>query len=174
DDLAAICLKCLEKNPTHRYSSAAALVDDLDLFLRGEAITARKMTLVNQFARLLRHRQMDVKWGAWATLTLWLAPLPLLAHLAVFVVFQNRPEYPPVAVGVTLVTLAVLQCSIFFGKPASMRLIAPAERRQLRSTWLGNSIAVILVPLAILCMTHPTTPEEWFVIYALWLIAGGC
>jgi hypothetical protein len=176
DDLAAICLKCLEKNPAHRYPSAAAaaVADDLDLFLRGEAVTARKMTLGDQVARLLRHRQMDVNWSAWATLTLWLAPLPLLAHVAVFVLFRNRPEYPLAAIGVTLVTLAVVQYSVFFGKRASMRLVAPAERRHLRSSWLGNSIAVLLVPLTILCMMHPSTPEEWFVIYALWLIAGGC
>src|SRR5262249_17883683 len=46
--------------------------------------------------------------------------------------------------------------------------------RQLRSAWLGNFIGLILVPLTILRMMHPATPEEWFVIYALWLIEGGC
>jgi hypothetical protein len=174
EDLATICLKCLEKDPAHRYPSAAALAHDLELFLRGEAITVRKLTLWDQTVRLLRHRQMDVNWGAWATLTLYLAPLPLLAHVAVFVFYRYRPEYPLVAIGVTLVTLAVVQYSVFFGKRASMRLIAPAERRHLRSSWLGNSIAIILVPFTILCMIHPATPDEWFVIYALWLIAGGC
>jgi serine/threonine-protein kinase len=79
EDLAAICLKCLEKNPAQRYPSAAALVRDLDLFLRGEALTARKMTLWDQAARLVRHSQLDLNWGAWATLILWFAPLPFLA-----------------------------------------------------------------------------------------------
>jgi hypothetical protein len=173
-DLAAVCLKCLEKNPAERYPSAAALADDLDRFLRGDAVAARKLTLWDQAARLVRHRQLDVNWGALATLTLCLAPLPLLTHVAVFVFFRNRPEYPLAAIIVTLVTVAGMLYSLFFGKLASLRVIDPGERRRLRSSWLGNFIGMILVPLTILRMMHPATPEEWFVIYALWLIEGGC
>jgi hypothetical protein len=125
-------------------------------------------------ARLLRHSQVDAHWGAWATRTLSFAPLPFFAHAAVFVFFRDRPEYPLVAIGVTLVTVAVMLYSLFFGQLASMRVIPPGERRRLRSSWLGNFIGMILVPLTIPRMTHPTTPEEWFVIYALWLIEGGC
>jgi tRNA A-37 threonylcarbamoyl transferase component Bud32 len=174
DDLAAICLKCLEKDPSQRYPSAAALARDLDLFPRGEAVAARKMTFWGQAARLLRHSQLDVNWGALAKLMLWLAPLPLLAQVAVFVFFGDRPEYPPAAIGATLVTVAVNFASIVIGKRATLRAIAPDKRRQNMSTLLGNWIGLLLVPLTILCMVHPAAPEEWFVIYALWLIVFGC
>jgi serine/threonine-protein kinase len=39
--LEMICLKCMEKDPAERYSSAAAVAKDLERFLEGEEVEAR-------------------------------------------------------------------------------------------------------------------------------------
>jgi serine/threonine-protein kinase len=53
-ELELICLKCLEKDPKSRYQSATALADDLDRFLRGEQVEARRTGVWQRLRRWAR------------------------------------------------------------------------------------------------------------------------
>src|SRR5437764_11762205 len=53
-DLATICLKCLDKDPQRRYSSALALAEDLEHWLKHEPIRARRTGPVTRGRKWVR------------------------------------------------------------------------------------------------------------------------
>jgi serine/threonine protein kinase/TolB-like protein/Tfp pilus assembly protein PilF len=53
-DLSTICLKCLEKDPNRRYSSALALAEDLEHWLKHEPIQARRTGIVARSRKWVR------------------------------------------------------------------------------------------------------------------------
>ena len=57
-DLSAICLKCLEKNPRYRYSSALELAEDLERWLWHEPIRAKRSGLVTHARKWVRRNPL--------------------------------------------------------------------------------------------------------------------
>jgi serine/threonine-protein kinase len=75
-DLECVVMKCLEKDPHRRYDSARALADDLDRFLNGEPIQARRPNWVDRLVKRLRkHKAVTVVAGLALVATLVLLTL---------------------------------------------------------------------------------------------------
>lgn len=56
-DLELIILKCLRQNPAERYRGVAALLADIDRFLKGETISARPVTAVEVLRKLIQRNR---------------------------------------------------------------------------------------------------------------------
>src|SRR5436309_2579967 len=87
-DLSTICLKCLEKDPTHRYDSALALAEDLEHWLKHEPIRARHTGVFTRGKKWLRRNP--------TTALLFALSLALAATVGVMI-WKSRPEPPPAA-----------------------------------------------------------------------------
>jgi serine/threonine-protein kinase len=69
-DLDAICLTCLKREPASRYRSAGMLADDLDRFLEGSPVLARKDTLGYRASKFARRNRAGLAVAAFILLIL--------------------------------------------------------------------------------------------------------
>jgi len=72
-DIAAVCMKCLQKLPYRRYRTAAALRDDLDSFLAGRPVSALPRSWIGRLTLAIqRHPWVAVQWSSVAVVLLGL------------------------------------------------------------------------------------------------------
>jgi len=92
-DLSTICLKCLEKDPKRRYSSALALAEDLDHWLKHEPIQARHIGIFARGRKWVRRNP---------TSALLAASLIALAAAAGWIVWKSELIRQPLTTGIAV------------------------------------------------------------------------
>ena len=80
-DLETICLKCLEKDPRQRYSTAEALVEDLEAYMRGEPVLVEVGSEARLMRRLLRETRHTEVMALWGRVWMWHAVQVFLLFL---------------------------------------------------------------------------------------------
>lgn len=63
-DLETIVLKCLEKSPVRRYATAQELAEDLDRFLHGLPVVARRAQVARRILTWLEQHPWSIAWTA--------------------------------------------------------------------------------------------------------------
>src|SRR5213079_2212378 len=92
-DLSTICLKCLEKDPKHRYASALALAEDLERWLKHEPIQARRTGIFARGRKWVRRNP---------TSALLAASLMALAAAAGWIVWKSELIRQPLTTGIAV------------------------------------------------------------------------
>jgi serine/threonine-protein kinase len=154
-ELEWIVLRCLEKRPENRYPSAAALAEDLERFLLGEPVEARRT-------------------GWWPKLRRWARRQPsLVSHLAVIVVMTSAHQVLHVVLGgstqywinMTLLFAAWAIASVFF----QWLLERPSRAEIARYCWAATDALLLTTALF---LTGP--PLDGLLIgYPLLIVAAG-
>src|SRR5881409_2385523 len=92
-DVSTICLKCLDKDPQCRYSSALALAEDLERWLKHEPIQARRTGIFTRGKKWLRRNP---------TSALLAASLVALAAAAGWIVWNSKLTQSPTTTGIAV------------------------------------------------------------------------
>src|SRR5881409_3251796 len=92
-DLSTICLKCLDKDPQRRYSSALALAQDLEHWLKHEPIRARRTGLVTRGRKWVRRNP---------TSALLVASLVAVAAAIGAMIWKSEFVHRPPATGIAV------------------------------------------------------------------------
>jgi len=92
-DLSTICLKCLEKDPQHRYSSALELAEDLERWLTHKPIQARRAGIVIRGKKWVRRHP---------TTAVAVASLIVLCGIVGLVVWKSELIRPRPATGIAV------------------------------------------------------------------------
>ena len=172
-DLETICLRCLQKESSQRYVTAAALAEDLTRYLNDEPISVRGSNVLGCLVRALERRRYVVEYHAWGTILLLLAPLALLGNAVVWALTRQGPPYPFLGIVLTIVAEFSVMGVVFWYWRWRLPVPMGAHERQLLAIWSGNCLADVLLIVAAFQTAGPDRPFEVLPLYPLWALHSG-
>jgi hypothetical protein len=166
--LAFICLKCLEKDPAHRYQSAKELADDLERWLNGR--WPIPVPVIEWVRRMITRRVQIEDAGVWARIAAVEGVWSLLWHTALALLLSTGAG-----------TLACWVWCLAFHTSAWLFVWPMLRGRQRLDSFerglLFNWIAAIVADILLFAHFCPpwgdATPTEIVRVYPTWQIVHG-
>jgi len=163
-DLETICLKCLEKDPEHRYVSAAGVAEDLARFGEGESISVKSVNVVGRMIRALRRSKHDVELRAWGTMLFWFAGIVLLSEIGVFAQSLDgiTSPYPTKWTIAIRVGQLLAMGLVLWAFRSNWSISTGIAERQMLSIWVGFLVAChLVIAVAILSVDPESSNGQW-------------
>ncbi len=155
-DLELICLRCLEKDPSKRYPTAAELAADLERFLHGEAVSAHS-GLVPVIRRWMRRQPgLACHWGAQGA-------------AAVIIQIHFWIESSPAYLGLHWLIMGII--GAWAGLSYLCQLLLNREGRASQAQLANVLTDVVLLTMALSMLTGSV--NSLLVIYPLLITASG-
>jgi eukaryotic-like serine/threonine-protein kinase len=169
--LENICMRCLEKDPTERYTSAGAVADDLERFLKGELVEARP-------------------GGLWAQLRRWARREPTLVYrlaaLATFIIISHLNYHLAQTIPYKLhvEVLVLLGTWILASVICQQWLKRESQAERARLAWVAADVTLLTTLLAVtgsqadaLLVGYPfliAASGLWFQVHLVWFTTAAC
>ena len=147
-ELEMICLKCMERNPEDRYSSAKRLAEDLERYLVGDSISISGPSILDRLVRTLERGHHDEEFQTWSRMLIHFAWIVLIGNCLVPAI--HRFANTDIFLWLTLLRVAEFTAmgAIFWAYRRDWYPPQGKPARQLWSLWLGyvaGSIALALI-----------------------------
>lgn len=158
--LERICMKCLEREPNDRYTSAAAIADDLENWLAGRPISIRRISLTSTFTELIR-TNMRSAIGA--------AAIGVLAGIALAFCISRCNSKGWVQDNPPETIYELLPATIPIGRSMFFLYESPLDRNTVLAASLGWMLIMFIVGGVVACLARPRPGTE---SVALGLVSG--
>lgn len=146
-DLETICLKCVQKDPRERYSTAGELAEDLLRYLNGDSISARTFNVIDRLARTLDQSHVANEFRTWERMLLVIAAVMFAGHLVMFGLMHT--QQPRIYHWATRMAQFAIVGLTFYRYRSRTLLPTSAAERQLWSIWMGYLMAYVVTVLVV-------------------------